>query len=509
MNNSSTSSRIAKNTFFLYLRSLLVLIITLYTSRVILKTLGIVDYGIYNVVGGVVEMLAFLKVSMSNTFQRYYNYSLGKGDNTGVRDVFQSALFVQIVFALLIFFVAETIGLWFVKNRLVISEARMTAALWIYQISIFSFVLAIIQVPFTSMVIAYEKMNHFAFISIFDAFLKLLFVCILQYINYDKLIFYASLLSLIPLIDMCFYVVICKRNFNTCIIQLNTDKSHFKSLFSFGGWGIIGSLAYTLKSQGINIILNLFFGPVVNAARGIAYQILHAVNMFVESFQTSFRPQLTKSYAQGDFRYMKKLYFSSTKISFFLLWFLSLPLIIETPMILRMWLGDNIPDYTVSFVRLVLFTALVSAYANPTSCLAYATGKIKKFTTYVSGINLMILPVSYVFLLLGGKPTCAMIVSLVFTVFVQIVRMFLLRSMIPISILEYSKHVVVPTFIMMIISSIGPIIFDLWYQNSFIATLINCIISVFSVSFISWIFLFDQSEKTILLAKIKSVIHKK
>ena len=371
------SSRIAKNMLFLYFRSFFVLLISLYTSRVVLRVLGIEDYGIYNVVGGVIGMISFLNSSMASTYQRYFNFEMGKNNEGRLSALFSSSISVQLIYAVLIVILAETIGLWFLSTQLVISADRMFAAQWVYQISIASFVVSVLQAPFTAIIIANEKMNIFAIVSILDSLFKLLIVFLLPYVGFDKLIVYAFLLFIITVIDFFIYIVVCMQRFSSCQISLNWRRENLKSLFSFGSWAMIDSLSQALKSQGINILLNMFFGSVVNAARGIAYQVLSAVNQFVVNFQTSFRPQLTKSYAEGNLPYMFKLYYSSTKISFYLLWCLSLPIIIETPMIMNLWLGDNVPEYTVAFTRIILLTALLSAYANPTSAIAYATGHIK------------------------------------------------------------------------------------------------------------------------------------
>lgn len=499
----SNSTRIAKNTFFLYIRSFLILVISLYTSRIVLKALGVEDYGIYNVVGGVISMLSFLNTSMAATYQRYFNYEMGRKNEKGVSDLFKSSITVQLIYSIVIVVIAETLGLWFLNTQMIISPDRMIAAQWVYQISIISFVIVVFQAPFTALIISNEKMDIFAIVSILDAVLKLLIVFLLPYINYDKLITYALLLISITLLNLIIYIVVCKRKFSTCKITLNSNKENLKSLLSFGGWGMMGSLAYTLKSQGINLLLNMFFGPVVNAARGIAYQVLYAVDMFAQNFQTSFRPQLTKSYAEGNFPYMYKLYYSATKISFYMLWGLSLPIIIETPQILSLWLGDNVPEYTVIFTRIILLTALISAYANPTSCIAYATGKIKTFNIVVSGLNLLILPIAYLFLKLGFGPESAMIVSLFMSIAVQIVRLFVLRKLLIFSIRNYFAKVIIPTVIVFILSSTLPYLCKHIMPDTLLYSFIICFISVVSVGVFAWVIGLNVEEKNLLLSKVK------
>lgn len=498
----SNSTRIAKNTFFLYIRSFFVLLISLYTSRIVLRELGVEDFGIYNVVGGVIGMISFLNSSMASTYQRYFNFEMGKKNEKGLADLFKSSITVQLIYAAIIVIIAETIGVWFLNTQLVISPDRMIAAQWVYQISILSFVITVFQAPFTALIISNEKMNIFAIVSILDAVLKLLIVFMLPYFDYDKLIIYSFLLILITLLNFLIYIFVCKRKFSTCVISFNWNRENLKSLFSFGSWTMIDSLSQALKSQGLNILLNIFFGSVVNAARGIAYQVLNAINQFVQNFQTSFRPQLTKSYAEGDLDYMYKLYYSSTKISFFLLWCLSLPIIIETPAILGLWLGDNVPEYTIVFTRIILLTALVSAYANPTSGIAYATGKIKTFNILVSGLNLLIVPIAYLFLKLGFGPESAMIVSLIMSVIVQIVRLFVLRRLLPFSLKTYFKEVIIPTSVVFLLTPIIPYFCKYIMQESLVYSLLICFISVISVGFLGWIFGLNNTEKQIIKSKL-------
>ncbi|MBR6641116.1 MAG: hypothetical protein IKL08_02855 [Clostridia bacterium] len=284
----SNSTRIAKNTFFLYIRSFFVLLISLYTSRVVLRELGVEDFGIYNVVGGVIGMISFLNSSMASTYQRYFNFEMGKKNEKGLADLFKSSITVQLIYAAIIVVIAESVGLWFLNTQLVISPNRMVAAQWVYQISILSFVIIVFQAPFTALIISNEKMNIFAIVSILDAVLKLLIVFMLPYINHDKLITYSFLLITITLLNFLIYIIVCKRKFSSCVISLNWNKENLKSLFVFGSWTIVDSLSQALKSQGLNILLNMFFGSVVNAARGIAYQVLSAVNQFVTNFKHLF-----------------------------------------------------------------------------------------------------------------------------------------------------------------------------------------------------------------------------
>lgn len=505
----SNSSRIAKNTMFLYFRSLFVLIISLYTSRVILRTLGVTDYGIYNVVGGVISMLGFLKSNMQATYQRYYNVEMGRGNIDGVRKMFQASLTIQVIIAIVVLLIAETVGLWFVCYKLVIPDSRMDATLWIYQVAIVSFLLTVFSSPFSAAITAYERMGVFAVISIIDAVLRLAIVFALEWLPGDHLIVYAILLLGIAILNLLMHVGYGLKRIPTISLHIHADGPTLRSMFSFSGWSLMGLLAQTLKSQGINIVLNLFFGPVVNAARGISYQILSAVNQFIHSFQTSFRPQLTKSYASGDYDYMMRLYYSSTKLSYFLIFTLSLPILLETPMILHLWLGDNIPEHTVAFTRIILLTAFVSAFANPTSCIAFATGRIKWFSIIVSGLNLLIVPAAYFFLWLGYEPEAAFIVSFAITILVQLVRIIVVSRMTVLSLRDYIASIIFPLAMYTIASVIPPYAIIMIMDAEWYRLLVIIAVSVLSSLSFMWIVAMNRVEKELCKNFIQSKLKKR
>lgn len=499
----SKSSRIVKNTMYLYFRSLFVLFISLYTSRVVLRELGVVDYGVFNVVGGVIAMLGFLKSNMHATYQRYFNVEMGRGNYAGVKEMFCSALAVQLILAVVIIVLAESVGLWFLYNKLVIPAERMDAAFWVFQSAVVSFLFTILSGPFGAAITAYERMGAFAVISIVDAVLRLGIVLLLEYIHHDKLITYAFLLLLISLLNILFYVTYCKRRIPVVTIGLNWNRENLRSMFSFSGWSLMGLLAQTLKSQGINIVLNLFFGPVVNAARGVSYQILNAVNQFIHSFQTSFRPQLTKSYASGDYGYMKQLYYSSTKISYYLIFTLSLPIILETPYILHLWLGNHVPTYTVVFTRLVLLIAFVSTFANPTSCIVFASGRIKWFSIIVSGLNLLILPIAYLFLWLGYGPVSAFVVSLVMTILVQLTRLIVTSRLTVLSLTDYLRHVMLPTVVYSLLTPWVAYALMRIMPQGIARLVLTCFASVLSSLLFAWLVGLNKREKQLLYSKFK------
>ena len=394
MSDTSTNNKqIAKNTLLLYVRMLFMLVINLYTSRVVLNTLGVVDYGINNVVGGVIAMLGFLTGSLGAASSRYITYDLGKGDMAIMKKTFGNILSIHFILATIVLIVGETLGLWFVSTQLQIPPERETAAIWVYQFSIFSSVLAVISVPYNATIIAHEKMSAFAYISIADAILKLLIVYLLILIPYDKLIIYAILYFCIQAFDRIVYGIYCSQHFEETHTYLRYDRSLFREIFLFAMWTMNGGLAVVGYTQGLNILLNIFFGPTINAARGIAVQVQSVCQQFCNNFQMALNPQLTKSYAQGNLDNMHRLVVKSSKFSFYILFFIVLPLMFEAEFVLKLWLG-TVPEYTVTFLRLILVVGLLYTLSNPIIVSVHATGRLKKFQMIEGTMLLTIVPIA-------------------------------------------------------------------------------------------------------------------
>ena len=357
MSSSSNNKRVAKNTLFLYFRMILIMLVTLYTSRVVLAELGIKDYGIYNVVGGVVAMFSFLNNCMSSATQRFMTFELGRGDMARLKKVFAASLNIHITIGVIIVLLAETIGLWFVNHKLVIAPDRMTAANWVYQFSILTFCVNIIQVPYNAVLIAHEKMSVYAYISILEAFLKLGIVYLLVIVPADKLITYGILVFAVQLIIRGIYQVYCRRHYVESKFRLFWDKGLYKQMSGFAGWNLFGSVAWLLRDQGLNIVLNLFFGTAINAARGVASQVSSAVMGFISNFQVALNPQITKNYATGNIPEMEKLSYLGIKFSFLLLFTMAFPLCLNIDYVLHLWLVE-VPDYTALFIILIMVESL-------------------------------------------------------------------------------------------------------------------------------------------------------
>lgn len=438
------NKRIAKNTVLLYARMFFVMCIQLYTSRVILQVLGFEDYGVYNVVGGIVTMFAFLNAAMNSSTQRYLTYYLGKGNKIELQEVFSNCMFIHALLALLIIILSETVGLWFLYNKMVIPPDRMTAAFWVFQMSIITTVILILSTPYNATIIAYEKMSAFAYISILEVILRLLTAFALLYSKWDNLILYSLLSVVAQLIIRYIYVYYCNRHFVITKILYKFNNNLFRSMTSFIGWNVWGGLSHVLYGQGLNILLNMFFGPVINAARGIAVQVQTVVQQFAYNLQTAINPQITKSYAVGDLMAMHDLVFRCSRYTFFLLFIISLPLYLEANLLLSLWL-TTVPEWSVVFLRIMLCIVMVDSVATPLMTSSAATGNVKLYQTVIGGTMLLIVPVSYVCLKLGYNPSVVFIVHFAFCLITFVLRLIIIRPMINLSIKEYMKEAIIPS----------------------------------------------------------------
>lgn len=432
----SNNKRIAKNTLFLYLRMIIVMGIGLYTVRAILDLLGVVDYGIYNVVGGVVSMFAFLNGTLSTSSQRYFSIELAKGDLKRLNQWFCLNITAFSFFIIIFFVIAETIGLWFVNTQMTIPQERKFAANVVYQLSIISFCISFYSIPYNALIIAHERMSAFAYISIIEALLKLGIVFVLSMITWDRLIIYGILMFLATCGITLSYVIYNLIHFRESKYHPYWNKREFKEIMCFSGWHFFGTFSVTIRSHGINILLNLFFNPAINAARAVAFQVYHAVVQLSTNFFTAVKPQIYKSYATGEYEALHKLIMRSTIICSFLVSILIFPVLANTPYILGLWLKE-IPDYAIIFTQLVLINGLIDSTNGPTIASALATGKIKKYQQIVASLIILNLPISYVALKLGAEPTTTMEISIALSFLTAIVRAYLLRSMIGFPFKEY------------------------------------------------------------------------
>ena len=497
---SSANKRIAKNTLVLYVRMLFTMGISLFTSRVILQTLGVEDYGISSVVGGVISMFTFINAAMVSSTQRYLNFELVRGDANQLRSVFSTSLQIHSLIALAIIVLSETVGLWFLNEKLVIPEARMTAAMWVYQCSILSCAVSIMSTPYNAVIVAHEKMSAFAYISILDVSLKLLVVYLLVVLPFDKLIILAILNLLVQLFIRYIYTIYCHRHFPESYFQFRFNKTLFKEMFGFAGWSFWGNLAAILYTQGLNMMLNIFFGPIVNAARGIAVQVQSAVQQFVGGFQTALNPQITKNYASNNLPQMHSLMFRSARFSFLLLFFLSLPVLMETNFILTLWL-KTVPDDAVIFTQIMICISLIYTTANPCIIANQATGKVKIYQMVVGGILLLILPISYVVLKLGAPAYSVFIVHFCIESLAQFSRMYMLRKLIHLPLWQYMKNIYIPIVSTVAIAIILPLVVRMQVAEGWLRFLAVGFTCVLSVGASSYFIGFTKQERVFFLDK--------
>ena len=437
----SNNKRIAKNTIFLYIRMLVLMVVSLYTSRVVLAALGVEDYGIYNVVGGIVVLFTFINNAMITSTQRYLNYELGRNDLLQAKKVFSISLNIHILISLIVVLLAETVGLWLLNTTIQYPESREFAVQVTYQLSILTTCIKIIRAPYNATIIAYERMSFYAYLSIFEAVLQLGIVFMLMAYSADRLILYSILLCIVAIIvNLCYYAY-CRKKFEICQYTLYRDKSLYRQLLSFSGWSLFGGVANMGASQGLNMILNVFFGVTINAAMGIATQVNSAVASFVHSFQTAFNPQIVKSYATGDHGYFIKLILSTSKYSYLLLFILALPIYICCPEVLCVWLTE-VPDFAVSFCRLMLIFALLDALQGPLWYSVQATGKIKTYQILMSFMILSNLPIAYVCLKMGYSPNGVLVVRCIINLATLFVRMWYLNRLYKFPVMEFVNGVI-------------------------------------------------------------------
>ena len=505
--SQDNNKRIAKNTLLLYFRMLFMMVVSLYTSRVILNALGVEDFGIYNVVGGVVAMFSVISGSLSAAISRFITYELGKGDQSKLNKIFSASVTIQLLLSLIIVVLIESVGVWFLNANMTMPETRMAAANWVFQFSIVTFVINLISVPYNAAIIAHERMSAFAYISILEAIGKLAIAFLIMVSPIDRLIFYAILMCAVAVIVRLTYGHYCKKHFTECTYQFDWDKDILKQMFGFAGWNFIGASSAVLKDQGVNIVINMFCGPAVNAARGIAMQVNNAVAGFVTNFMTALNPQITKSYASGDREYMMKLIFQGARLSFYMLLLLSLPILMNTHYILVLWL-KLVPEHAVLFVQLMLVFTMSEAISNPLVTAMLATGKIRNYQIVVGGLQMMNLPISYVCLRLGCIPETVLIVAIGISQCCLAARLYMLRGMIGLSSIRYMKNVYLNVLAVAVLSAIIPSLLSMYISESFLSFVVISLVAMASTLCIEFFVGCNNKERVFVLAKAKSIVHK-
>lgn len=498
----TNSTRIAKNTLLLYFRQILIMLVSLYTVRVILKTLGATDYGLYNVVAGVVTMFSFLSGAMASASQRYFSFDLGKGDSEHLKKTFNQTLAIYFLITAGAVILAETLGLWFVNNKLVIPSERFFASKWIYQFSVVSLAFTIMTSPFMADIIAREDMNIYAYVSIVEVGLKLAVAFLIQLFPVDKLVLYGLLLLIVTIINTTIYRTVCKLKYTECKFKLTWDSAYAKEMFSFTGWSLFGAMVGVFKYQFVNILLNQFFGPVVNAARSITSSVNTAVNSFSQNFSTALKPQIIKSYAGGNTDESVSLTFRGCKFTYFLMYVFTLPLVLEMETVLGLWLG-NPPEYAVIFTRLALIDVLIESISYPIMTLNQATGKIKVYQAVVGSALLLNFPVSWLVLKLGAPPYGVFFVAISICLVASLLRVVIVKVLVGFSFRRFLGKVFLPILCVTIISAVFAFGIHHALPLSLFFVLLKIVIDVLLVALVAGLIGLSKSERKTVIDMIK------
>lgn len=496
---------IVKNTIFLYVRMLVVMLISLYTVRAFLSILGETDYGLYNVIGGVVGMFSFINSTLATSSQRYFSQALVPNDKKAINRVFCLNLTIYILLIGIIVFLLETVGLWFVNYKMTIPEERMRAANIVYQISIITFIFQMITVSYNALIIAHEKMKTFAFIGILEAVLKLGFVFVMMKVHYDKLITYAVFFLLLYLLIAAIYILYCRKHFEESRFHFFWNKNEATDMLGFSGWHLLGTFSVVVRGYGVNLLINMFFNPAVNAARAVAFQIESAINQLSGNFFTAVKPQMYKSYSNGEMSALHTLVLRSSLICFFLVSILSIPFYFNVEFILGLWLKE-VPKYTIVFTQLVIIGALVDSVGGSAICPALATGKIKKFYLVTGSLFIMTLPIAYLFLKMGYEPTSTMVVAIGISFSTLIARALILVELIAFPV---RKYFVLMAKLVIATSVIGFITYNVTKlgNNQLIMLILSTIVSTFLHVVIYYVFVCDPQDRIAITGIVKTKLH--
>lgn len=506
---NQNSKRIAKNTAYLYIRMALLLFISLYTSRVMLDKLGIENYGIYNVVGGLASMFLFFRASLSSASQRFLNIRLGAGDHDGARKILQQHLTLYLIIAAVVVVIAEPVGLWLLHNKMVIPEGRMYAAEVVFHLCVASLVFTLASIVFDAEIVSNEDMKVYSIVGVVEGFAKLGICYLLAISPFDRLITYAVLLFVVTQLVHLFYFFYAQRKYAECRLGLLWDKGLLKETGSIVGWDMYGAVVWMANDQGVNLLLNMFFGPVVNAARGISFQVNSALSNFTNSIYTALRPQIMKNYASGNFPYMHSLFYSGTKYSLFVLWIIGLPLMLAIDSVLHLWLKD-VPDYTNTFTILVICYSFICVAHSPLLDIAMAAGDLKKYMLIGCSIFLLVFPISYVVLALGYSPVSVFVVMIVIRAVFYLSSLRIVSRIGRFTIREYVKQIYIPFTVVAVPSFAVCYIISRRIQIEQVGWLLLFILISIAVNGLAiWLVGLNKKEKTQVIELVRNKIRRK
>ena len=499
------NKRIARNSLFMSLRMIFVLGLTFYATRAVLEILGEVDYGVYNTVCGFVSLFSFLNLSVSNGIQRYYNYELDRLGTKGACRVYNTALRIQFITAILLLLVIEVAGIWYINHKLVCPADRLDAAMWAFHFSAVGFVLTILQAPYSAAIMAHEKMDFYALVSVLDAFLKLGIVFMLRFISYDSMATYAALYASINLLNLLLYAFYAKWYFPEIVFKKLIDLKLFRSMICFSGWNIFGSFSGVMKEQGINLIFNFFCGPIVNAARALAAQINAGLMAFVSNIIIPVRPQVVQSYANQNYDRTLRLTYGVSRVTSCVIALVTLPIILDTHFILHLWLGNKIPEYTDTFVIIVILISFVNNLNSAVSGVIHASGQMMLYQTVSSSVSLMCIPTAYLLLKYGYSPNYALLMVLLWTTISQYVSLLIMKRVINFTLMSYTREVLWPLLKMIAFSAVVPLAVRLTMDEGWLRFLLIGITSVIMTGLCSYRFAMQSSEKEMIKEYVKKV----
>ena len=506
-NEIFSNRRIAKNTLVLYVRMIFMTLLGLFTSRIVLQTLGVSDYGVLSAVGGVISMMGILTKSLSKSISRHLTFELGKGDKEKLKDVFSTSVNVQLAIAIVILLVGSTLGMWFLNNKMNIPDGRMDAANWVMWSTIIGFMISLINVPYSAAIVSHERMSVYAYMTIFEALLSLLVVSVLYFSPVDKLKLYAVLTICSAFIVRFIYMVYCRRKFEECRYRFVFNIPMLKELTGFAGWNFFGEGAWIFNTQGIDLLINIYFGVTLNAARGIAGQVNALSTKFVTNFMTALGPQITKTYAAGNLPQMHQLVCRGAKFSFFLTILFAIPFGFEAEKLLTLWLGI-VPEYTVIFVRLTFISAITTVLGNTLVTAQYATGKIRKYQIVMTVCGFWVFPLTWIAFKLGGGPTWSYIIFILVYFGLIFVRIYLVKDMINLSWSLYVKEVLGRSLIVFIGAFIPPLVIYLLMPPTIFRFILLCCASLLATCFSIYRFGLQPQEKTAIMGVIAKCFHK-
>lgn len=498
---SVNNKRIAKNTLVLYVRTLLVMVVSLYTSRIVLDVLGVDNYAIYQVVGGLVAMFSVISGSLSASISRYITFEIGTGNLAKLRNIFATSLKIQYALVVIVLIVGEIFSLWFVEYKMTVPAEKLNVTRWVLQFSLLTFCINLISVPYNACIIAHEKMKAFAYISIIEVFLKLGICFLLYAIPYDRLFYYAALLTVLSIGIRILYARYCYRNFEECKGKAQFDKTLFKEMLSFSGWSFFSNSASILNLQGVTMLMNVYFGLVYNAARGLATQVESAVYQFVGNFTTAINPQITKNYAAGKLEEMYKLVCRGSKYSCFAMFVMIVPLIFEMEPVLHIWLGD-VPPHTVIFAQLSLVMGVFDCMGSSGFTACMATGKLKTYALVITPIGFCEFIFTWILFFLGAPAVSTYILFIFVKFAVNVARMFLLKKMTGLPIRMYLKDVFAPIFGVAALSIILPAVVVLSLDSSFFRIILTGIVSILSVMTFTYLIGMTKGERNVITQKV-------